>query len=307
MELIRSFNHLREHHQGCVATIGNFDGVHLGHRHVFAALRQKAQSLGLPATAIIFEPQPLEFFQGEKAPARLTRLREKLVALSDLALDRVLCLRFNATLVNMPAEDFIREILVEGLDVKHLIVGDDFRFGYRRQGGFDTLLKAGREAGFEVCDMPTFDVDAERVSSTRIRALLAQGEMQQAAELLGRPYYLCGRVAHGEKRGRLIGFPTANIHLHRHAVPISGVFAVYMHDLEEQAVAGVANMGSRPTVNGSFPLLEVHLFDFSKDIYGHQVRVEFVKRLREERKFASFDALREQINSDAAQARQYLK
>ena len=306
MELIRNYTQLRPRHRGCVATIGNFDGVHRGHRIIFELLHGHAQDLGLPSVVVMFEPQPQEYFAHAPSPARLTRLREKLLFMNPLGIDRVLCLRFNRALENMPAQDFIEQILVQGLGVRYLIVGDDFRFGYERQGDFQTLQQAGERYGFEVTDTPTFAMDDERVSSTRIRAALENGDLDLAAHLLGRSYSLCGRVAHGDKRGRSIGFPTANIHLHRQASPISGVFAVYLHGLGEHPRPGVANLGFRPTAGGTRPLLEVHLFDFTEDIYGRYVEVEFVTRLREERRFPSFADLRRQILEDAAQARRHL-
>ena len=306
MELIRNYTQLRPRHRGCVATIGNFDGVHRGHQIIFELLHAHGRDLGVPGVAVTFEPQPQEYFAGAPTPARLTRLREKVLAIRRLGIERMLCLRFTHDLESMPPQTFIEKILVDGLGVKFLLVGDDFRFGYKRQGDFETLREAGKRYGFEVADTPTFALDGERVSSTRVRAALERGELDAAAHLLGRSYSLCGRVAHGDKRGRSIGFPTANIHLHRQASPISGVFAVSMHGITERPWPGVANLGFRPTVGGTKPLLEVHLFDFSGDIYGRYVEVEFITRLREERRFASFEELRQQILLDAAQAREFL-
>jgi riboflavin kinase / FMN adenylyltransferase len=303
MHLIRSFTQLRPHHRGCVATIGNFDGVHRGHQILFQQLRDKARAYQLPSLAITFEPQPEEFFQAHNAPARLTRLREKVMALRPLGIERLLCLRFNQALVNMPAQDFIREILVAGLHVRHLIVGDDFRFGHQRRGNFQTLQQAGALYGFDVSDTPTVAYGNDRISSTRIRAALERGELELAAQLLGRRYRLSGRVAHGDKRGRSIGFPTANVKLHRRTSPLSGVFTVHVHGVADKPWAGVANLGKRPTVAGTHMLLETHLFDFSGDIYGCHVEVEFLHKLREERRFPSFEALRLQIQCDAMQAR----
>ncbi len=307
MELIRGIHNLRPAHRGCVATIGNFDGVHLGHQAVLGRLAERAGELGLPAVVITFEPYPLEFFAPGQAPARLTRFREKMQALRRFAVDRVLCLRFDARLAGMEAETFIRDLLVEALGVRYLVVGDDFHFGRGRRGNFEMLTAAGHEHGFHVVNMHTFGVDGERASSTRIRAALEAGDLIAAERLLGRPYRMCGRVAHGDKRGRSIGFPTANIHLHRQKTPVLGVYAVEMFGLDEEPVAGVANVGSRPTVDGTRSLLEVHLFDFSGDIYGRYVQVDFVDRLREERRFASFEALKAQIQLDAEQAREFFR
>jgi riboflavin kinase / FMN adenylyltransferase len=306
MRLIRSLTQLRPYHRACVATIGNFDGVHRGHQILFQQLRDKARQYELPSVAITFEPQPQEFFQSHAAPARLTRLREKILALRPLGIERLLCLRFNHALVNMPATEFIRQILVEGLHVHYLIVGDDFRFGHQRQGNFHTLQKAGQEYGFEVSDTPTVAYGNDRVSSTRIRAALGRGELDLAAQLLGRRYRLSGRVAHGDKRGRSIGFPTANVKLHRATSPLSGVFTVHVHGIGAHPLPGVANLGQRPTVAGTFMLLEIHLFDFNADIYGYHVEVEFLHKLREERRFPSFETLRLQIQCDAMQARSLL-
>ena len=305
MELIRGYHNLRPRHRGCVATIGNFDGVHLGHQTVLGQLSEKAAELGVPSGVISVEPYPMEFFAPDKAPARLTRLREKIRALTRYAVDRMLCLRFDAEFAAQTPEEFIERVLIEGLDVRYLVVGDDFRFGKDRRGDFALLRKAGEQHGFQVVNLHTFAIDGERVSSTRVREALAAGDMGRAEQLLGRPYRMCGRVAHGDKRGRTIGFPTANIHLHRTNTPIKGVFAVEMFGIEGEPVQGVANIGTRPTVDGVRSLLEVHLFDFDADIYGRNVSAEFVHRLRDEQKFASFEELRKQIDKDANAARAF--
>ncbi|RKZ46649.1 MAG: bifunctional riboflavin kinase/FAD synthetase [Candidatus Parabeggiatoa sp. nov. 3] len=303
MELIRNLAQLHPRHRGCVATIGNFDGVHLGHQTVMRQLTAKAKDLHLPTVVILFEPQPQEFFAPESAPARLTRLREKIRVMRHNEMDRVLCVRFHATFAALSAEHFIQQVLVQGLGIRHLVVGDDFRFGYKRQGDFALLQEAGKQYGFSVETQQTFILGGERVSSTRVRQALEQGNMQLASELLGRPYTLCGRIRHGEQRGRLLGFPTANIFLHRQVSPLLGVFAVYLHGITKQPIVGVANLGTRPTVDGSQLLLEVHLFDFQKTIYGHTVKVEFVRKLRDEQRFASFDALKQQIQIDVQTAK----
>lgn len=286
-----------------MATIGNFDGVHLGHQAVLKQTCDKAREMGLPVTVITFEPQPQEYFRPEQAPPRLTRLREKIVALRPHAVDRLLCLDFNHHLANLSAEEFIDKILVEGLGVQYLVVGDDFRFGKGRQGDFEMLVRAGKKHGFEVANTHSFTLGNERVSSTLIRQALAQGDLTRVEQLLGRPYSMCGRVAHGDKRGRTIGFPTANIYLHRKNTPILGVYAVQMKDVEQYPVNGVANIGTRPTVCGTRTLLEVHLFDFNKDIYGAHIEVMFIEKIRDEKRFESFDALKQQIQRDAQQAR----
>jgi riboflavin kinase/FMN adenylyltransferase len=307
MELIRGLHNLKARHHGCVATIGNFDGVHLGHQHVLGELADKADELKLPAVVITFESQPQEFFAPDHCPGRLTRFREKIKALRRLAVDRVFTLLFNRKLATMEPEAFIRQILVEGLGVRYLVVGDDFRFGLRRRGNFEMLQQAGAEYGFQVVNMHTFQLAGERVSSTRIRQALKEGDLDHAEILLGRAYRMCGRVAHGHKRGRQIGFPTANIHLHRKVSPIEGVFAVEMFGVEGEPVSGVANVGTRPTVNGTRTVLEVHLFNFDGDLYGRHVSVDFLKKIRNERKFDSFELLKQQILQDAEEARGYFE
>jgi riboflavin kinase/FMN adenylyltransferase len=312
MRLIRGLHNLRPEDRGCVATIGNFDGVHLGHRAVFQRLLARGRALGLPALAIVFEPQPLEYFAPQSAPARLTRLREKLKAFCECGIERVLVLQFGPRLAAMEARDFVRRLLLRGLDTRFLLVGDDFRFGHGRTGDYELLRAMGREAaaagagGFEVEDLRTITHGDERISSTRVREALERGDLEQARHLLGRPYRIQGRVAHGEQRGRGIGFPTANIELHRRMSPVRGVFAVAVNGLDDSPWPGVANVGTRPTVNGQGYRLEVHLFDFDRAIYGRHLEVEFRLKLREERRFESFEALRRQIAVDAATARDYL-
>jgi riboflavin kinase/FMN adenylyltransferase len=305
MELVRGLHNLRPRHRGCAATIGNFDGVHLGHQSVLGQLAERAAELQVPVTVVTFEPQPREYFSPQSAPPRLTRFREKVEALRRFGVDRVVNLRFDSRIAEMAPEDFVRKILLEGLGVKYLVVGDDFRFGRDRAGTFTMLQQAGDEHGFSVVNMHTFDIKGSRVSSTRVREALASGDLAAAEALLGRQYRMSGRVAHGDKRGRQIGFPTANIHLHRTATPVSGVFAVEMFGLPHEPVPGIANVGTRPTVDGTRTLLEVNLFNFSGNIYGCHVQVEFLKKIREERHFESFEALKEQIERDVVQARGY--
>jgi riboflavin kinase/FMN adenylyltransferase len=290
-----------------VATIGNFDGVHLGHRAVFQRLLAKGRELGLPATVITFEPQAMEYFAPDRAPARLTRLREKLTAIEGCGIEQVMLLEFGPRLAGMRARDFVRELLVDGLSARHLLVGDDFRFGRGREGDFRLLEAMGMEHGFSVEDLHTITHGDERVSSTRVREALARGDLHLARHMLGRPFRICGRVAHGDKRGRTIGFPTANINLHRRGSPLRGVYAVVVDGLADEPLAGVANIGVRPTVGGEPRyLLEVHLFDFSADVYGRHAEVEFRLKLRDEQKFDSFSALKLQIERDASAARAYL-
>ncbi|OUR64286.1 riboflavin biosynthesis protein RibF [Methylophaga sp. 42_25_T18] len=304
--IIRGFHNLPKSSSGCVATIGNFDGVHLGHQSVLNQLAMKGDALGLAPVVITFEPQANEFFAPDKAPARLSRFREKVEALRCYSIQQLCVLRFNQKLARMTAEDFIQRLLVDGLNVRYLVVGDDFRFGKDRQGDFALLQQAGQQFGFQVVNMHTFAVDQIRVSSTRIRQALKDGDLTLAEKLLGRPYRMSGRVAHGDKRGRTMGFPTANIHLHRCKVPLSGVYAVQLFGIEGEPIAGVANVGVRPTVAGDDKaLLEVHLFDFDRDIYGEHVQVHFLHKLRDEQKFSDLTELVSQIEQDCQQAKQY--
>jgi len=307
MEFIRGLHNLRPAHRGCVATIGNFDGVHRGHQAVLAQLAAQAQALSLPATVVVFEPQPSEFFVPDRAPPRLTRLREKLLALQELPVDRVLCIEFTRAFAALDAQEFIDRVLVQGLGVKYLVIGDDFRFGKGRTGDFALLEAAGRRYGFEVARMESFLLDRERVSSTAIRAALSRADLAKSERMLGRRFNVCGRVAHGDKRGRILGFPTANLHLHRKAVPLQGVFAVEVSGLGERPLPAVANIGIRPTVGTTRALLEVHIFDFAQEIYGCHLQVDFVHFLRGEQRFSSFEALTQQIALDAQQARAFFE
>lgn len=304
MELIRGLHNLRPEHAGCVLTIGNFDGVHLGHQAVLQQLKRQAHALGVPACVMLFEPQPLELFIEHQAPARLSRLREKYLALSRLGIDRLLCVRFHHAFAQLQPELFIEQILVQQLGVRFLIVGDDFRFGRERRGDFALLQQAGRRHGFAVVSTQSFCVDALRVSSTLVREALGGGDLVQVRRMLGEPYTLSGRVAHGDKLGRTIGFPTANVHLKRRRVPVSGVYAVEVL-FSGQLLHGVANVGIRPTVHGTRPQLEVHLFDFAGNLYGQQIQVRLCHKLRDEQKFESFAALKQQIERDAQAARAF--
>ncbi|WP_194437624.1 bifunctional riboflavin kinase/FAD synthetase [Vibrio fluminensis] len=307
MELIRGIHNILPQHQGCVLTIGNFDGVHLGHQAVLEQVAHQAQTLGLPSMVMTFEPQPLELFAKEKAPARLTRLRDKFVQLSKLNLDRLLCVSFNTYFANLSAEEFITDLLVKRLGVKFLVVGDDFCFGRGRKGNFAMLQQAGQKYGFEVVSTQSFCLQQLRVSSTAIRNALAEDNLPAAAEMLGRDYSISGRVSHGRKLGRTIGFPTANIPLKRCVSPVSGVYVVQALGLGGQAIGGVANIGQRPTVNGVRQQLEVHLFDFQGDLYGKQLEIVLLEKLRNEHKFESFEALKQQIELDAEAARVWLR
>ncbi len=289
-----------------VLTIGNFDGVHLGHQALLSLLTGKARALGLPAVVLTFEPHPREFFSPDDAPARLASLREKLLLLDAAGVDRTYVCRFDTRLAAQSAEGFINDTLVRGLGVRHLFVGDDFCFGARRQGNFAMLREAGRVHGFGVESMPTLDVGGERVSSSAVRAALLEADLDHAARLLGRPYSIAGRVSHGDKLGRQLGFPTANIQMKHRRPALSGVFAVSVEGLAAHRVTGVANVGVRPTATSrGRARLEVHLFDWTQNCYGAHIRVHFLHKLREERKFESLDALRAQIARDAQVARDW--
>lgn len=306
MELIRGRVNVRRRHRGCVATIGNFDGVHLGHRAIVEQLKRRSAGSGRPSLGIVFEPQPQEYFRGREAPARLSPLRDKLGLLAALEVDYLLCLRFNHELAETRAADFIERVLVEALEIQHLVVGDDFRFGHRRQGDFSTLVEAGRRWGFSVEAADTYMVDGARVSSTRIRGLLSEADFEGAGRLLGRPFRISGRVAHGDKRGRQWGFPTANIAMERRRVPFTGIYAVEVRGAARAPVRGVASIGVRPTVPGpAKAMLEVYLLDFDADLYGRRIEVEPLKRIRDEEKFDGFDALKAQIARDIEQAKHF--
>lgn len=307
MEFIRGAYNLRSCHHGCVVTVGNFDGVHVGHQKIIERLIVEAKRRQLPSCVMTFEPHPYEFF-GDNIKPRLTKLRGKLVEFKKLGVDRVLCLRFDQQLAQVSADQFIEQILVKKLGAQFILVGDDFRFGHKRQGDIDLLKQRAPQLGFEVEAVATISHgDGLRISSTSVRAALEQDDLERAGRLLGRPYSMSGKVAHGDQRGRMIGFPTANIFLHRAAVPIHGVYCVRVYGLDGSPINGVANVGNRPTVGGTKSLLEVHLFDFDRDIYGKHINVECVKKLRDEAKFDSFDQLKEQIMIDAEQARAFFK
>lgn len=289
-----------------MVTIGSFDGVHLGHQAIIRQVKQHAEELGVPSVAIIFEPQPHEFFSGEQAPPRLMRLREKAEALFAAGIDYICCLQFNERLRSLTAQNFIDQVLVEGLGTRFLVVGDDFRFGCDRSGDYQLLKQVGQTAGFDVQDTHTFEMEGQRVSSTRIRGELEQANLNHANELLGRPYSISGHVGFGQQLGRQWGVPTANVALHRYRSPLRGVFAVETTLPDGSKANGVANIGVRPTIDDQLkPILEVHLLDFSGDLYGKIVTVTFLHKLRDEQKFESLDALKQQIYNDIDQAKDY--
>ncbi|OOF57329.1 bifunctional riboflavin kinase/FAD synthetase [Rodentibacter myodis] len=304
MQLIRGLHNVSQVFQGCALTIGNFDGVHLGHQAILRHLRQKADELHLPMVVLLFEPQPREYFMGENAPARLMRLRDKLHYLQLAKVDFVIVAKFDRTFAEQPAEQFI-ETLVKRLNIKFLSIGDDFKFGANRQGNFTMLQNAAKRFGFTVEDNHSFCLNEQRISSTAIRDALANDDLSLAEKLLGKPYRIFGRVIHGNKLGRTIGFPTANIRLHRQVNPVKGVYAVKVRLKSGEIFNGVANMGKRPTINGAMQLLEVHLFDFTQNIYGEQVEVEFCHKIRNEIKFPSFEDLKVQITKDVETAKAF--
>ncbi|MDP2228165.1 MAG: bifunctional riboflavin kinase/FAD synthetase [Moraxellaceae bacterium] len=307
MEVIRGLANLRPRHHGSVVTIGNFDGVHRGHQVILSELQQAGQQLGLPDTVMIFEPQPQEFFQGDKAPARLMHWRDKIDALAAAGVQRVLCVRFDEHFRALTAREFVQKLLVDGLGCRHLVIGDDFRFGCDRSGDFAVLQAAGDEFGFAVKSTTTVLVAGERVSSTRIRAAIHAGDFAQAAQLLGRPYAVSGRVAHGDKIGRTLGVPTANIPSRRRVSPLSGIYAVTVEGVGPTPVPGAASVGKRPTVNGSDERIETHLLDFAGEIYGRRIRVVFAQKLRPELKFGSLEELKTAMAKDIADTRHFFE
>jgi riboflavin kinase/FMN adenylyltransferase len=306
-KLLRSFYNIGPAQQGVVMTIGNFDGVHLGHQGLIQQVVSKAAELKVPSLVMTFEPHPFEFFSKDHVTIpRITRLREKFSALAQCGVDYVLVVPFNQALADLSASDFVA-LIQRYLRPTHIIIGDDFRYGHQRQGDFSQMCLQGAELGFGVEAMQTILVDGERVSSTRVRKALASGDHAEVKRLLGHAYTMLGRVGRGDQRGRQWGFPTANIYLHRKLTPVRGVYTVLVHGISAQPLPGVANVGIRPTVDGTRTLLEVHLLDFNQDIYGRYVRIEFCEKLRDEVRYANLDLLREQIAKDVAAARNYFK
>lgn len=305
MEFIRGLHNICPRHRGCAITIGNFDGLHTGHRAVLDRLQQLAECHDVPALVIIFEPQPLEYFMPDRAPSRLTSLREKVRLLSDSGIDRLLCLRFDTKLAAWTGREFIQQLLVDRLDARAVIVGDDFRFGRGRDGDFAMLADAGRASGFEVKALETCNLDGERISSSRVRDALACGDLARAAELLGRSYRISGRVIHGDKRGRELGFPTLNLDLKRIRPALSGVFATRVYGLADTPIQAISFIGRRRLFNCEHIVLETHLIDYQADCYGRHIEVEFLHRLRPEQDFDNVEALLDQMRRDLGQARQF--
>jgi riboflavin kinase/FMN adenylyltransferase len=313
MHLIRGFqtannNSLRiqsNHNKSTVVTIGNFDGVHRGHQAILKQVVDVAKSLHAIPTVVTFEPHPEEYFLGANAPARITRFAEKYALLQKFGIEQICCLRFSKKLSKMPAEDFVQKLLVEQLSTQHLIIGDDFHFGYQRQGNYKYLQQAGEKFGFKVTPTDTVSEADERISSTRVRDAILSGDFQQAKILMGHSYRVTGKVMHGDKRGRTIGFPTANLAIGARVSILNGVYAVkgsICNELSPEdkiSLKGVANVGNRPTVNGKQNRIEAHWFDFDGDLYGKKIAIELIQKIRDEKKFESFSELTEQIKLDS--------
>jgi riboflavin kinase/FMN adenylyltransferase len=305
MELVRGLHNLPQRSEVCVLTVGNYDGVHLGHQKMIGVLKQRAAELRATATVLVFEPSSKEFIDPQGAPPRLTRWREKYLALAAQGVDRLVTLRFDETMRAMTPESFV-QLIVEGLAPKHIVVGNDFRYGCKAVGTIDSLRAAGQAGGFGVEQIAPFVFDGVRVSSTAVRERLGRSDFAGAQRLLGRPYRMLGRVVHGSELGRTLGFPTANVRLMRREPPVKGVMAVRIFGIAPQPLLGVASLGTRPTVGGTEMLLEVHVFDFAADLYGQEIEIEFVAKLRDEVKFDSLGALIVQMKIDAAEARDLL-
>jgi riboflavin kinase/FMN adenylyltransferase len=290
----------------CVATIGTFDGVHVGHQGILERVLEQSRVRGIPSCVFSFEPTPREFFTTGTPPARLTRFREKYSLLDEAGIDWFFCPPFNSAMERLEPAEFIERLLIATLAVRHLVIGDDFVFARKRRGNVDSLRRAGERHGFTVEQVGSVVGDGLRVSSTEIRKALAAGELDRARRLLGRYYSMTGRVVDGQKLGKQLGFPTANVNLNRRASPVAGIFAVRVDGLGDRRLDGVASVGSRPTVDGIDVILEVHIFDFDRDIYGEYIKVEFIEKLRDEVRFPDLDSLTEQMHRDAAQARTIL-
>ena len=307
MKLIRGLYNLTSPLRASAVTIGNFDGVHRGHQLVIRQLRRVAAAAELPTVVIIFEPQPIEFFAPERAPKRLARFRDKIAYLKAQEIDYLLCLHFDAELAAASAEEFVQRILIDSLHTRHLVIGDDFHFGHQRQGNFSYLQQNSERFGFRVDETETLMQDGERVSSTRVRECIQQDDFARATELLGRPYSLSGRIAHGQKLGRQLGYPTINIKMGDKTLIVKGIFAVQVKGIDNHPLRGVASIGTRPTVNGVDTILEVYILDFNRDVYGYRVEVEFLHKIRNEDKFDSLEELSAHIAQDTAKAKAFFE
>ena len=307
MQFVRGVENLAPHHKPSVVSIGNYDGVHLGHQMVIKSLLEQREIYGVPATVLTFEPLAKEFFS-ERKPARLSSVEQRAEMLFELGVDQVCCIEFNHQFASLSPEQFVETVLVDGLSAKYVVVGDDFRFGKNRAGDFTLLTHAGKQHGFVVADHDTYEVDGERVSSGRIRDALQDNNLMLAERLLGKPYCISGIVKHGRKLGREIGFPTANIPLSEQIVlPVHGVYAVeaFVDKKSEEIWQGVANVGRRPTVNGNTNQLEVHLLDRQEDLYERKLQVMFKHKIRDEQKFEDIGNLKRQIAKDVEAAKTY--
>lgn len=291
--------------QGSVVTIGNFDGMHIGHQKLVNELISTEKQNGLQSVLVTFEPLPREFFSAATSPARLMRAREKFAWLAQTELDHLVVLKFNQAIASLPAEQFVRQLLVGQLKLKHLIVGDDFRFGAKRQGDIALLEHLANELEFKLSVSQSVEVAGERVSSSRVRQALTEHDFGLVKQLLGRHYSLAGRVCHGDKRGRELGFPTANLPMRRINSPVRGIYVVQVKGLEERALPGVASIGIRPAIGGELELLEVFLFDFDREIYGEYIEVDLLHKLRDEAYYPTLEALTRQIKFDVTQARNF--
>jgi riboflavin kinase/FMN adenylyltransferase len=305
MKLIRGLYNLTQPLPASAVTIGNFDGVHRGHQLVIRQLKRVAREASLPTVVIIFEPQPIEYFAPARAPKRLARFREKIAYLKAQQIDYLLCLHFDQALAEQSAEAFVQQILCASLNTRHLVIGDDFHFGKNRQGNFEFLVQNSARFGFTVDETETLMEDGERVSSTRIRHCIEQGDFEKAEQLLGRPYSLSGRVAHGQKLGRQLGYPTINIKMGDKTLIVKGIFAVRVKGIDNRVLEGVASIGTRPTVAGVDTILEVYILDFEQDVYGYSVEVEFLHKIRDEQKFDSLEELTAHIGRDTENAIAY--
>jgi len=305
LQLIRSYKNFPKKLSGSVLTIGNFDGVHKGHKRVIKRVLELAEEKNLNALLMVFEPTPKEFFMGKAAPARLMRWRERYFAIQSTGIHALVQLKFNQKFSELSADEFVEEVLVKALGIKHLIVGDDFKYGHKRSGDFEHLLECGKKFGYSVEDTLTLTHLDNRVSSTAVRNALQDGQIELASELLGAPYSMSGKVIHGEKLGRTLGFPTLNIPVRRLSSPLHGVYAVQVHGLEEAPIKSIASIGTRPAVNGKSWLLEVHLIDRVGNYYGKRIDVEFLHFIRSEQNFPDLESLTTQMQLDLAQVKEY--
>ncbi len=308
MRLVRHINDMpfEQLQNGSVVTIGAYDGLHLGHVQLLDRVTAAAKQDGLPSVVMSFEPTPREFFSASSPPARLMRFREKFEALAGRGIDIFYCPRFGPQLRDISADAFIRRILIHGFCARHIVVGDDFQFARRREGKIDLLLKAGDILGYKVEQVPSIVVEDTRVSSTAIRDALWAGDLQRATALLGRPYRMSGKIVLGDKVGRTLGYPTANVDLRRRQSPVMGIFAVRVHGLGRGSMDAVASVGSRPTFGGTIPILEVHIFNFDDEIYGQIIHVDFIARLRGQEKYDRIEDLVAQMHRDADNAKSIL-